>query len=132
MRGRITGELYIPLFRLLYRYDKNKDILVFLAPYHADAQKCGTGLSSFKSVSLDYNGPHRKWLHPTVFFMCLSNGHDLVNPYNTVVIVNGIKCGIASSDRGSVYIDTFFKREFLFVATGSWRGILFKSRQSAV
>ena len=32
----------------------------------------------------------------------------------------------------SVYIDTFLKLESLFIATGSWIGILFKSRQSIV
>ncbi len=29
-----TRELYIPPFRLSYHYDKNKDILIFLALYH--------------------------------------------------------------------------------------------------
>ena len=33
-----TREVYIPLFRLSYLYDKRKDTLVFLSLYHKDEQ----------------------------------------------------------------------------------------------
>ncbi len=33
-----TRELYIPPFRLIYIYDKARDILIFLDVYHKDEQ----------------------------------------------------------------------------------------------
>ena len=33
-----TREVYIPPFRLSYRYDKRRDTLVFLVLYHKDKQ----------------------------------------------------------------------------------------------
>jgi len=33
-----TREVYAPPFRLMYIYDKNKDVLLFLDYYHKDEQ----------------------------------------------------------------------------------------------
>ena len=33
-----TREVYIPPFRLSYRYEKQRDTLIFLALYHKDEQ----------------------------------------------------------------------------------------------
>ncbi|HEU17250.1 MAG TPA: hypothetical protein ENO06_00795 [Methanolinea sp.] len=33
-----TREVYVPPFRLSYYYDRQKDILIFLALYHKDDQ----------------------------------------------------------------------------------------------
>jgi mRNA-degrading endonuclease RelE of RelBE toxin-antitoxin system len=33
-----TREVYVPPFRVSYYYNREKDILVFLAPYHKNAQ----------------------------------------------------------------------------------------------
>ena len=66
-------------------------------------------------------------LQSAVFFMRLSDCHDVMNPDGMFPCINRIQSSVASPDMKTAYFRRIFSAEFLFVTISTGPGIPFRA-----